>query len=115
MAWRARSPIAYAAFLGLAFFAFHDLTGTPKSFGVPEEANVLWHMSVEDEAIYILTEGPRLYRLPWDRDAAEQAQGARRKAGEGTIILEYREDPTFHAEPQKPEQPKGNNRSQAGE
>lgn len=113
-------------FLPLAYAGLVDLLSKPKPvqwewwLSAAEEATVLGSSIQENEGIYLWLQlpdvaEPRSYVLPWDRERAEQLQGAQREAEEqgGNVqmrlpfepSLEDRE-PQFYAPPQPALPPK---------
>lgn len=101
----------------ILYAGFLDLLSRPRPLAVAlskGEVDVLAAVPAEGEAIYLwlLLPGvaePRYFVMPWDRDAAEQLQGAQREAGkEGGVrmrlpfenSLEDREPPMFYPLPQ---------------
>lgn len=114
------------ALMGTTYGAMLDLLSRPKPVrfewlrDVAGEATVLGNSMVEDEAIYVWlqldgVDEPRAYRLPWDRDTAEQLQAAARSAAEQQTALRMRmpfeqslddRKPRFYALPQPVMPPK---------
>jgi hypothetical protein len=79
------------AFLPLSYVAFSELLSKPKPVSLEwanrnaKEATVLASQMQEDVAIYVWlaypeAAEPRAYVLPWNRQAAQQLQGANRQA-----------------------------------
>lgn len=120
----------FALLLPAAYAAPASLLGQAKPVSLEwldahvQEASVLSATFVEGEAIYLTLlwhRVPGLYRLPWDRDAAEQLQEALREAqrnGTNPVMrLPFerswdRNEPRFYALPQpklpdKPVSPRG--------
>ncbi len=113
-----------ASTAGVAWFAYADLLSRPKPAGwevvESETARVLGASMREGEAIYLWLSvpeypEPRAYVLPWDREVAEQLQGALREAernGTGVIMqLPFErswdpQQPKFYALPQPALPPK---------
>jgi hypothetical protein len=126
----------FALFLPLGYAALVDLLSRPKPVSAAwwerraagEEATVLAGRIREDEGIYLWLElpgtpEPRAYRLPWDRERAQELQDALRAAGERGADVKVRrpfgaaaapsaaaggdpagaaEEPMFYPEPQPP-------------
>lgn len=113
----------FALFLPLGYAAMADLLSRPKPVTIAwweraaPEATVLAGQIREEEGIYLwllLEENaePRAYRLPWNRDQAQQLQDALRAAQEqGTEVkvrqpfaeepsLDGSDEPMFYPEPQ---------------
>lgn len=113
-------------FLPLAYASFASLLSKPKPvdlewwLGEAEEATVLSSSIQEDAGVYLWLQlagvaEPRAYKLPWDRDLAEQLQAAAREAEERGSRLQMRlpfersldeEAPKFYAMPQPAMPPK---------
>lgn len=108
----------FAIMLPAAYAAPASLLGKAKPVtlewlnGAVQEASVLSATMVEGEAIYLTLlwqSAPGLYKLPWDRDTAEELQNAMRDAERnGTnpmMRLPFeqswdRQEPRFYALPQ---------------
>jgi hypothetical protein len=120
----------FALFVPVAFAGWSDLLSRPKPVGFEwlqsqaEEAHVLAGTAREGDGIFVWlqldgTPEPRAYRLPWDRQQAEQLQNALREAESGNGDVRMRmpfepsldpREPRFYAAPQpalppKPAQP----------
>ncbi len=84
---RTASVFAMAGLVAVAYVGFSDLLSRPKpihpewAMRTVDEANVLGASAREGEAIYVWLEiegvaEPRAYKMPWNRDLAEQLQEA---------------------------------------
>ncbi len=125
--WIRFAALAVAALLlPLSYAAFAQLLSQPKPislewwFRQADEATVLGSSIQEGEGIYLwlqfsTLDEPRAYRLPWDRELAEQLQAALREAEENHSQLRMRgpfepslddRDPKFYALPQPALPPK---------
>ena len=117
---------ATTAILPLTYGGLVDLLSRPKPVGFEwwhahaDHAAVLSSSLYEDEAIYLWlqleqVDEPRAYRLPWDRDLAEQLQAAQPEAAANETQVQMRtpfepsldpREPLFYAIPQPSPPPK---------
>ena len=107
-----------------AYVGFSELLSKPKPVGLEwgmrsvADARLLGASAREGEAIFVWLQiqgvaEPRSYRLPWNRDMAEQLESASREARAnrtsvrvrrpfGTVTRDREEEPTFYAAPRAP-------------
>ncbi|HET6469771.1 MAG TPA: hypothetical protein VFG43_15460 [Geminicoccaceae bacterium] len=132
---KATALCAAGLFMPLGYAGFADLLSRPKPvefewwLAHAEEATVLSSHVREGEALYLWlkvegSDEPRAYRLPWNRQLAQQLQDASREAesnGSGVRMrlpfepsLDTRE-PRFYALPQPALPPKDHERGTAAQ
>jgi hypothetical protein len=126
VAAKAAALVTFALFVPVAFAGWSDLLSRPKPVGFEwlrgraPEAQVLAGTVREGHGIFVWlqldgTPEPRAYRLPWDRQQAEQLQNALRRAEGGQSEVRMRlpfepsldpRRPRFYAAPQPALPPK---------
>ena len=128
---RSASIVATAGLIVVAYLGFSDLLSRPKPIHLEwamrtvEEANLLGASAKEGEAIYVWLEiegvaEPRAYKLPWNREMAEQLQkatednqgnhtGVRVRSPFRAELDENEEEPTFYSLPRRPPVEKASN------